>query len=174
MLWGLDQNEAYWSYEKVVQENRNWNFRQATHSPWSCHKCYQICNNWSDTSESTTFTKRVFPFIFFIFYTIFCSFSQNKLGRQDVPFVVMGHIYAILIYLLYRANQVDDMKSYYKGYFWSKHNKFDISFVTIYTLYYNAGSIPINILPYFVHRCMYNMYKTLFSVGLHVTPWSYY
>ena len=34
-----------------------------------------------------------FPFIFFIFYyTLFCSLSQNKPGRQDVPFVVLGHI----------------------------------------------------------------------------------
>ena len=37
LLQGLDQNEGYWSYEKVVQENRNWNFRQVTHFPWSCH-----------------------------------------------------------------------------------------------------------------------------------------
>ena len=27
-----------------------------------------------------------------IFYTLFCSLSQNKPGRQDVPFVVLGHI----------------------------------------------------------------------------------
>ena len=33
-----------------------------------------------------------FPFIFFIFYTLFCSFFQNKSGRQDVPLVVLGHI----------------------------------------------------------------------------------
>ena len=33
-----------------------------------------------------------FPFIFFKFYTLFCSLSQNKPGRQDVPFVVLGHI----------------------------------------------------------------------------------
>ena len=32
------------------------------------------------------------PLIFFIFYTLFCSLSQNELGRQDVPFVVMDHI----------------------------------------------------------------------------------
>ena len=32
-----------------------------------------------------------FPFIFFIFYTLFCSLSQNEHGRQDVPFVVLGH-----------------------------------------------------------------------------------
>ena len=32
-----------------------------------------------------------FPFIFFVFYTLFCSLSQNKPGRQDVPFVVLGH-----------------------------------------------------------------------------------
>ena len=37
IVWGLDQNDAHnWSYEKVVQENRNLNFRQVTHSPWSC------------------------------------------------------------------------------------------------------------------------------------------
>ena len=34
-----------------------------------------------------------FPFNFFIFYTLFCSLSQNKPGRQDVPFVALGHIY---------------------------------------------------------------------------------
>ena len=38
------------------------------------------------------FYKVEFPFIFFIFYTLFCSLSQNKPGRQDVPFVVLGHI----------------------------------------------------------------------------------
>ena len=47
------------------------------------------CKNWSDTCE---FTKCVFPFIFFIFYTLFCLLSQNKLGWQDVPFVALGHI----------------------------------------------------------------------------------
>ena len=39
--------------------------------------------------------KFVFPFNFSIFYTLFCSLSKNKLGRQDVSFVVMGHIYNI-------------------------------------------------------------------------------
>ena len=33
----MHQNEAFWSLEKVVSENRNWNFRQVTHFPWSCH-----------------------------------------------------------------------------------------------------------------------------------------
>ena len=33
-----------------------------------------------------------FSFIFFIFYTLFCSLSQNKPGRQDVPFVVLGNM----------------------------------------------------------------------------------
>ena len=33
-----------------------------------------------------------FPFILFLFCKLFCSLSQNKLGRQDVPFVVLGHI----------------------------------------------------------------------------------
>ena len=28
----------------------------------------------------------------YTFYTLFCSLSQNELGRQDVPFVVLGHI----------------------------------------------------------------------------------
>ena len=28
----------------------------------------------------------------FIFYTLFCSLSQNELGRKDEPFVVLGHI----------------------------------------------------------------------------------
>ena len=49
--------------------------------------------NWSDTFESTTFTKWIFHFILFIFYTLFCSLSENELGREDVPFVVMGHIW---------------------------------------------------------------------------------
>ena len=44
-----------------------------------------------DTFESTTFTKCEFPFIFFIFYTVL-FISQNKPGRKDVPFVVLGHI----------------------------------------------------------------------------------
>ena len=51
----------------------------------------KIRKNWSDTFERTTFTKSVFPFIFFIFYPLFCSLSQNEPGRQDVPFVVLGH-----------------------------------------------------------------------------------
>ena len=51
---------------------------------------------WSDTFENTSFTKCEFPFIFFIFYTLFCLLSQNKPGRQDVPFVVLGHIYPII------------------------------------------------------------------------------
>ena len=34
----------------------------------------------------------VFPFIFSIFYTLFCSLSQNKPDRLDVPFVVLDRI----------------------------------------------------------------------------------
>ena len=37
MLQGLDQNETQWGYENVVQENRNLDFWQVTHFPWSCH-----------------------------------------------------------------------------------------------------------------------------------------
>ena len=38
----------------------------------------------------------VFPFIFFIFYTLFVHYLRmNLAGRQDVPFVVMGHIYSL-------------------------------------------------------------------------------
>ena len=48
--------------------------------------------NWRDTFGNTTFTKSVFPFIFFTFCTLLCPLSQNQLGRQDVPFVVLGHI----------------------------------------------------------------------------------
>ena len=44
------------------------------------------------TGYLTSFTKCDFPFIFFIVYTLFCSLSQNKPGRQDVLFVVLGHI----------------------------------------------------------------------------------
>ena len=49
---------------------------------------YPIPENWSDTFGNTTFTKSVFPFIFFIF----CTLSQNKPGRQNVLylFVVLG------------------------------------------------------------------------------------
>ena len=35
------------------------------------------------------------PFILFIFYTLFCSLSQNELGLQDAPFVVLSHIGSI-------------------------------------------------------------------------------
>ena len=45
-----------------------------------------------DTFENTSFTKCEFIFILFIFYALFCSLSQNKPGRQEVPFVVLGHI----------------------------------------------------------------------------------
>ena len=51
--------------------------------------------------ENTSFTKCEFIFIFFIFYTLFCSLSQiilyHKPGWQDVPFVVLGHIFACFI-----------------------------------------------------------------------------
>ena len=35
-----------WSicFEKVVEENRNLNFRQVTNFPWSCHICFEIIN----------------------------------------------------------------------------------------------------------------------------------
>ena len=56
--------------------------------PW-----YKICKNGSDHFENTSFTKCEFPFILFIFYTLFGSLSQNKHGGQDVPFVVLGHIF---------------------------------------------------------------------------------
>ena len=26
-----------------------------------------------------------------MFYTLFCSLSQNELCRQDIPFIVLGH-----------------------------------------------------------------------------------
>ena len=61
---------------------------------------YQIHKYWSDTFENTSFTKCEFPFIFFAFYTLFCSWSQNKPGRQNVPFVVLGHIF-------YMINHID-------------------------------------------------------------------
>ena len=32
-----------------------------------------------------------FP-LFSLYFTQFCSLSQSKPGRQDVPFVVLGHI----------------------------------------------------------------------------------
>ena len=47
----------------------------------------------SDSLEDTSLTKCDFSIIFFLFYTLFGSLSKNKLGRQDVPFVVLGHIY---------------------------------------------------------------------------------
>ena len=56
---------------------------------------YKICKNCSDTFENTSFTTCEFPFIFFIFYTLFGSLLQNKPGRQDVAFVVLGHIYFV-------------------------------------------------------------------------------
>ena len=43
--------------------------------------------------QVSTFTNCIFYFILFIFYTLFCSLSQNTLSRQDVPLVVMGHLY---------------------------------------------------------------------------------
>ena len=33
------QNEVFWSFEKVVSENWNWNFRQVTHFPVTCRRC---------------------------------------------------------------------------------------------------------------------------------------
>ena len=30
--------------------------------------------------------------LFSLYLTLFCSLSQNEAGRQDVPFVVLGHI----------------------------------------------------------------------------------
>ena len=57
----------------------------------------KFIKNLSDTFENTSFTKCEFLFIFFIFYTLFCSLSQNKPGRQDVPFVVLGHIVLVCL-----------------------------------------------------------------------------
>ena len=54
-----------------------------------------LVNIGSDTFENTSFTKWEFPFIFLIFCILFCSLSQNKPGRQDVPFVALGHICSI-------------------------------------------------------------------------------
>ena len=52
---------------------------------------YQIHKKWSDTLENTRFSKCEFIFTLFTFYTLFCSLSENKPGRQNVPFVVLGH-----------------------------------------------------------------------------------
>ena len=38
-----------------------------------------------------------FHFISNIFYSLFCSLSQNKPDRQDVPFVVLGHILLVQV-----------------------------------------------------------------------------
>ena len=67
---------------------KNWDLCIVWRKIQQAFQWYQICKNWSDTFENTTFSMFVFPFIFFIFYTLFCSLSQNELGR---PFVVMGH-----------------------------------------------------------------------------------
>ena len=37
--------------------------------------------------------------LFSLFYTLFGSLSQNKPGRQDVPFVVLGHKYSTSVIL---------------------------------------------------------------------------
>ena len=70
----------------------NWDFCIIQQEIEQAFQWYQIHKNRSDTFENTSFTKRDFPFIFFIFYKLFCSLPQNKHGRQDVPFVVLGHI----------------------------------------------------------------------------------
>ena len=51
------------------------------------------------TFEDMRKTLCLFVIIFFVFYTLFCSISQNKPGRHKVPFVVMCHkcIYKKLI-----------------------------------------------------------------------------
>ena len=53
--------------------------------------------NWNDTFGNTIFTKSIFAVIFFIFCTLFCSLSQNKLGWINVPFVVLDHIFSKII-----------------------------------------------------------------------------
>ena len=54
-------------------------------------------NSPSNIFENTSFTMCEFPFIFFIlFCTLFCSLSQIKPGRQDVPFAVLGPIIFII------------------------------------------------------------------------------
>ena len=46
----------------------------------------------SDTFENASFTKCEFIFIFFIFYTLFCSLSHNKHGRPTwCPFYLTGY-----------------------------------------------------------------------------------
>ena len=71
MLWDLDQNEADWSYEKVVQENRNWSFRQVTHFPWSCHICLNMSVLFTVISISDGDNGEVL--------TVYCNYWQKYL-----------------------------------------------------------------------------------------------
>ena len=48
------------------------------------YQWYPIPENWSDTFGNTTLTISVFPFILLIFFTLFCSLSSNKPGRQEL------------------------------------------------------------------------------------------
>ena len=66
---------------------------------------FALSNRFNKLSSDTKFVKievillkiqvlQIVNFLLFIFifYTLICSLSQNKPGRQDVPFVVLGHI----------------------------------------------------------------------------------
>ena len=54
----------------------------------------------------------VFYFILFLFYTLFCSFSQNKLSRQDVPFIVIGHTFIVMPKTPLQLNMVPEISSH--------------------------------------------------------------
>ena len=49
---------------------------------------YQTFTKWSPTFEDMIKSWCIFLIIFFIFYKLFCSISQNKSCRHKVPFVV--------------------------------------------------------------------------------------
>ena len=69
--------------------------------PWTLHvtqiqqKQRHLPEDWHLCKRYILSTFEIFALsdIIAIFYTLFYSLSKNKLGRQDVPFVVMGHIF---------------------------------------------------------------------------------
>ena len=53
-----------------------------------------------------------FPFIFLIFCKLFWSLSQNEPGRQDGPFVVLGHIFSNKMSIPYSSKTVQMNRVY--------------------------------------------------------------
>ena len=76
----MHQNEGFRRFEKVVQENWNWNFRQVTHFPWSCHICADTTENISMCVSLPMFTPNIINYQPNLLYVVrICSEYKTSL-----------------------------------------------------------------------------------------------